>query len=197
MLCREIHLLRVHAILKRKIRTDEEQNIDILIISIYCIRAKERGWQYTKRILPPFVIPECNIMLVNVWRYIVRYPDGVIRYEQAGFMLGSYDNRTIKKHILLGWQMIQVANLGLMKFLSTLPGFASLPKLKVGESAHSHLVLMVEQSRQAAVRMGIAGSTVAPVVSYIHGVYVVEKSRKRPKTTLNHVFQALLYFDTS
>jgi len=197
MLCGEIHLLRVHGILTRKIRTDEEQNIDILIISIFCIRAKKRGLQYTKRIPPPFVIPECNITLANVWRYIVRYPDGVIRYEQASFILGSYDNRTIRKHILLGWRMITTVNLGLMQFLSSLPGFAALPKLKAGKSAYSHLVLMVEQARLAAVRMGVAGYKVAPVIGFVHGAYVVEKSRKRPKTTLNRVFQALLYFDTS
>ncbi len=196
-LCGEIHLLRVHAILIRKIRTGEEENTEILIFSIYCIRAKKKGWQYTKRILPLFVIPECNITLANVWRYIVRYPDGVIRYGEAGIILGSYDNRTIRRHILLVWHMIGSANLGLMEFLSALTGYAVVPELKAGESAYSHLALLVEQLNLTAVRMGETRCEVAPVVGYVHGVYVFEKSRSRPKTTSNRVFHALLFFDTS
>ena len=42
-LCGEIHRLRIHAAVRRKIRADEEENTDILIISIYCIRAKKKG----------------------------------------------------------------------------------------------------------------------------------------------------------
>lgn len=179
----------MHAILARKIRTGEEENTEIFIIAIYCIRAKNSGWQYTKRILPPFVIPECNITLSSVWRYLVRYPDDLIRYEAAGLILGSYDNRTIRKHILLVWHMIGGTNLGLMEFLSTLPGYATVPELKAGEHVYSHLMVLVEQAGLVAVR--------STEVIYVHGVYVFEKSRSRPKTTLNRVFHALLFFDTS
>ena len=197
MLCDEIHTLRVHAILIRKIRTDEEINTDIFIFSIYCIRAKKRGWQYTKRILPPFVIPECNIMLVNVWDYIVGYPNDVIHYEEAGIILGTLDNRTIRRHIQLVWQMIGDTNVGLMGFLATLPGYAVLPELKPGGTAYSHLGLLVEQLNCAAVRMGEACGEAAARVNYIHGMYVLKKSRSWLKPTSNLVFHTLLFFDTS
>ncbi len=78
LLCGQIHRLRVHAKLVRKIRTGDEKNTVILIISIYCIIAEKRGLQYTKRILPPFVIPECNIILEYVLKYIALYPDDLI-----------------------------------------------------------------------------------------------------------------------
>lgn len=136
-------------------------------------------------------------MLVNVWRYIVGYPDDVIRYEAAGIMLGTLDNRTIRRHIQLVWHMIGSANVGLMEFLATLPGYAALPELKVGETGYSHLALLIEQLNLAAVRMGKAGTESAPAVVYVHGVYLFEKSRGRPKTTSNRVFHALLFFDTS
>ena len=92
------------------------------------------------------MIPECNITLENVWRYIALYPDGSIHYEEAGFMLGSYDDRTIRKHILSGYRMIEKANLILTEFLSTFPGYAQVPELKAGESAYGYLSLLVEEA---------------------------------------------------
>ena len=196
-LCGEIHRLRIHAILIRKIRTGEEENTEILIISIYCIRAKKKGWQYTKRILPPFVIPECNIILVNVWRYIALYPDGSIHCEEAVFILGTFDDRTIRKHILLGWLMIEKTNLSLAEFLSTFAGYAQVPELKAGESAYVYLSLLIEEARRAAVRMGVNISEPNPVECYVHVLYVFKNCRNPLKTALNRVFHVLLFFDTS
>ena len=71
MLCGEIHAVRIHAVLMRKIRNRDFENVEIGVFSIVCGRAKEQGKQYTKRILPPFVIPECNITLENVLEQIV------------------------------------------------------------------------------------------------------------------------------
>ena len=100
LLCGERHGVRVHAVLVRKIRTEEERNTEILIVSIYCERAREAGRQYTKRILPVFVIPGCNITLENVLLYLRRHTEGEqIDYEEAAYLLGSYDNRTIRRHV--------------------------------------------------------------------------------------------------
>jgi hypothetical protein len=79
-----------------------------------------------------------------VWHYIALYPDGSIHYEEAGFILGSYDDRTIRKHILLGWQMIEKAGLSLTEILSGLSGYAQVPELKAGESAYGYLKLVEE-----------------------------------------------------
>lgn len=143
------------------------------------------------------MIPECNIMLSNVWRYLLGCPDHLIRYEAAGFMLGSYDNRTIRKHILLVWHMIGGANLALMEFLSTLPGYATVPELKPGEHVYCRLKFLVAQVWLVAVRMGGVVDRSTLEVIYVHRVYVFEKSRNRPNTTLNRVYHALLFFDTS
>ena len=105
----------------------------ILIISIYCIKAKKRGLQYTKRILPPFVIPECNIILEYVLKYIALYPDGSIDYEAAGIILGTLDNRTIHRHIELARKMIASTNLHLCEVFSSLSSYAHLPEEKTGE----------------------------------------------------------------
>ena len=196
-MCGEIHSLRIHTELIRKIRTDEEENTEISIFSIFCIRAKMKGWQYTKRILPTFVIPECNITLLSVWRYIGLYPDGSINYEKAAVILGTLDDRTIGKHIITGWRIIEKANLGLTEFFATLSGYAQVPEPKAGESAYTYLNRLVEEANRASVRMGVSDYEPTPIECYVHGVYVFVKCRNPLKTTLNRVFFAFLFFDTS
>jgi len=135
--------------------------------------------------------------LENVWRYIALYPDGSIHYEEAGIILGTLDDRTIRKHILLGYRMIEKANLILTEFLSILPAYAQVPDLKAGENAYGYLSLLVEEANRAAVRMGENGDEPTPPVIYVHVVYVFEKCRNPLKTALNRVFHTLLFFDTS
>jgi len=143
------------------------------------------------------VIPECNITLASVWHYIVLYPDSSIHYEEAGFILGSYEDRTIRKHILLGWRMIEKANLSLTEVLSSLSGYAQVPELKAGSSAYAYLSLLVEEADRAGERMGETRDKPPAAVVYVHVVYVFEKPRTPVKTALNRVFHALLIFDTS
>ena len=197
LLCGEIHKLRVHAKLIRKIRTDEDKNTDILIISIYCIRAKKRGLQYTKRILPPFVIPECNIILDYVLKCIALYPDGLIDYEEAGFILGTLDNRTIHRHILLAWRMIAKTNLHLCELFSSLSSYARLPEEKTGEGEYSYLSLLVNEANKAAIRIRGNGADEIKDIEYVHIAYVFDRSRNPPKTALNRVMRIFLFYDTS
>lgn len=197
LLCGEIHKLRVHDILIRKIRTDEEENTEISIISIYCIRAKEKGLQYTKRILPPFVIPECNIILEYVLKYIARYPDDLIDYEEAGFILGTYDNRTIDRHIQLARKMIADTNLHLCEVFSSLSSYAHMPEEKTGEGEYAYLSLLVNEANRAAIRIRGSGADEIKDIAYVHIAYVFEKSRDPRKTELNRVMRTFLFYDTS
>lgn len=195
-LCGEIHPLRIHAILIRKIRTEVETNTDINIISIYCIGAKKKGWQYTKRILPSFVIPECNITLDKVLRCIKKYPAGRINYEEAGFILGTLDDRTIERHILMGRRMIEKSNVVLAEVLSSLSGYAHIPEMKVGESGYAYLQLLVAEADLTAIRMGATNNELTTEIIYVHGTYVWEKCRNSLKTVTDRVFHSLLFFDT-
>ena len=93
--------------------------------------------------------------------------------------------------------MIKTANVILVEFLSTLAGYANIPEWKAGESGYAHLLLLVAESNSTAVRMAVASSEPPSEEHYLHVVYVWHKCRKRLKTTLNRVFHALLFFDTS
>jgi hypothetical protein len=179
-LCHEVHPLRIHAILIRKVRTEEEENTDILIVSIYCGLARKRGEQYTKRILPPFVIPHCNITLENVLLYVARHPRSQIDYDDAAHILGSYDARTIRKHIRLVRSMISEANLWIFQRLAGLWGYGRLPELKPGESEWEHLGRLVAEASKTTERIGeLEADSVEPIV-FVHAVYVSFKSRMYP-----------------
>ncbi len=169
----------------------------ILIISIYCIKAKKRGLQYTKRILPPFVIPECNIILEYVLKYIAFYPDGSIDYEAAGIILGTLDNRTIHRHIELARKMIASTNLHLCEVFSSLSSYAHLPEEKTGEGEYAYLTLLVNEANQAVIRIRGSGTDEIKCIAYVHIEYVFGKSRSPPKTALNHVLRTFLFYDTS
>ena len=148
--------------------------------------------------LPVFVIPECNITLEKVLRYIARYPaEGSINYEEAGIILGTYDNRTILKHILLAWHMIRKANLCLVRVLVSVTSYAVLPETPADEKSYEYLNHLVQEAEDASVRIRGQTAEKKPLGGYVHGACVFEKARKRLKTTLNYVFHTLLFFDTS
>ncbi len=133
-LCGQIHALKVHACLWRKVRSPAEaENVPIRVVSIICRAAKEAGKQYSKRILPPFVIPYCQIVRDGVAAYLRRYPDGSLVYAVGLELLGAWDRRTVRRHIGWALQLIGVACLQLAQLLSGLPAYATLPQPRLGQ----------------------------------------------------------------
>ena len=64
----------IHCYCKRLVRCTDGSNHQHLIVVIICERAREAGAQYTKRMLPWFVIPECNIRLDLVLELRKKHP---------------------------------------------------------------------------------------------------------------------------
>ena len=196
ILCGEKHPLKIHAYVSRKVRSREEENIEIIIIVTYCKTAKERGDQYTKRLLPHFVVPECNINLENVLQYIVLHPDGSVDFDEASQMLGTQDIRTIRKHITRAMEIIKKTNLRASELLAILPGFGSLPAPE-GKLPIEYLEDQADELFAAAER--IIGGRIDFImpVQYVHIVYTFKKARNPLKISSNRVFHALLIDDTS
>jgi hypothetical protein len=197
-LCGEVHELRIHAVLWRKVRSPEEaENIDVTIISILCVTAKEAGKQYSKRILPPFLIPYCQIAREGVMGYLGRFPDGRVEYAVGLQMLGARDIRTIRRHIAMGLATIAAAGLELARLLSGLPAHATLPEPQLNESPGQYLQELSQQMDWAARRAGASrGSQTAPMV-YAHLVSVVERSPGPLAISLTCVLKAVLFHDSS
>ena len=190
--------MKIHAVLVRKMRNRDGEDVDILIFSIICQKAKERGSQYTKRILPPFLIPECNITLENVLEYVRSRPGQKIDYERASLVMGATDNRTIVRHLRLCRRMVGQGCLQLCEILASLPSYATVPEARMGTPAVDYLDVLVEEADEAARRMGrAAAGTGADPICYVHAVFVAERSRSEAAVLLDRVLGDLQFFDTS
>lgn len=197
-LCGEVHGLRIHAVLWRKVRSPERgENTAIVIIAIICGRAKEAGKQYSKRILPPFVIPRCQIGREGVMGYLGRLPDGRVEYAVGLQMLGARDIRTIRRHIAMGLATIGATNLELSSLLSGLPAHATLPEPQLNESPGQRLQQLSQQMDWAARRAGASRGSETPPMVYAHLVSVVERSPGPQAISLTCVLKAALFHDTS
>ncbi len=197
-LCGEIHPVTIHGYFVRKVRSPETfENEEIAIFAIFCKIARQRGEQYTKRILPAFVIPECNIMLCSVMEYLARHPRERVNYAKAQLILGAKDPRTIRKHIVAGRKVIEKTNVELTQVLSALPGFGRLPEQKPGTPLYAAVASTVDELGSAAGRMDGAVGEQVPVIGYVHSSYVFHSARNPLKTPLNRVLGNLPFFDTS
>jgi hypothetical protein len=188
----------VHAVLLRKVRSPEEgENVELTIISIVCVKAKEAGKQYTKRILPPFLIPYCQISRHGVMGYLGRFPDGRVEYSVGFQMLGARDIRTIRRHIAMGLATIAAAALELASLLSGLPAHATLPDRQLNESPGQSLLELSQQMDRAARRAGGTRGSETPPMVYAHLVSVVERSAGGVAIPLTSVLRAAVFHDSS
>lgn len=180
------------------IRSNEDgENKEITIVAILCKTAKERGNQYTKRILPPFVIPECNITLANVFECMRRYAAGSIDYEEVSKLLGTVFMHTMRKHMEWAQAFIEQTNLYVSEFLSTIPSFGSLAEQRPGESGYGYLGKLVDESNGAYKRINGGSVGQVPAIVFVHVIYVAKKCRNKLKSPLNFSLAALPFFDTS
>jgi hypothetical protein len=180
------------------VRSPEEgENVEVTIISIRCTTAEEAGKQYTKRVLPPFVIPYCQINRQGVMAYLTRFPDGRVEYASGMRMLGALDIRTIRHHVALGRATVAAAALELAGFLSSLPAHATLPDSLITGSPGAYLEELADQMHAAARRAGGCGRSRSPGMLYAHLVSVRGRSASPLETPLTSVLRAAVFHDTS
>ena len=203
-LCGTGHEVRIHGYFMRKVRDPESrQNVEIKIFALFCVIAKQRKEQYTKRILPPFVIPECNIMLSSVMGYLAENAQESINYAKAQMKLGAEDPRTMRRHIQQARQIIDTTTAELTQLLAQQVSFARFAELRPGVGVWKHLSATVAEIDAAAVRMRGAGGQRAAACAYVHLVYAYRRARQnkktafQPSTPLNHVLRAIGFDDTS
>jgi len=197
-LCGEVHGLRIHAVPWRNVRSPEVgENIEVTVISIICGRAKEAGGQYSKRILPPFVIPYCQIGRQGVLAYLGQFPDGKIVYRLGNELLGARDIRTIRRHIALGLATVAAAGLELASLLCGVPAHATLPQARLGEPPGQYLQELGEQMELAGRRAGGKPASSMPSIVYLHLVSVFARSRPPLVPPLSCVLRAAVFHDTS
>ena len=203
LLCGSRHEPRIHAWCERLVRCADGCNHQLVIVSLICEKAKRQGKQYTKRMLPWFVIPECNIRLdlaVNLLKLVERHPGTGMRlaYEHGAGVIGSVSKRTIARH--LGWvrRLIAASVLEASELVAELAPFAALPEVRAGAGGLAELrryLMALALARRRAVGRG-AGAVLG-VIGCLHLRYVVVRARNPVAIPLNQVLRYRLWFDTS
>lgn len=182
----------------RKIRSPEEAaNTEIAIIAIICRRAKKQGKQYTKRILPPFVIPYCVISREAVLEYLCRFPDGTPHPQIASEMFGTVDARTMRRHLREALTEIKKATLMITEFLTEIPGLAMLPEGRANESEWEYLGRSAEEMSRAAVKVRPGTAVMLAPLLYLHAVSVYRRAKNPLIPPLSLVLRTVVFHDTS
>ena len=196
LLCGEIHPLKLHAYLTRKVRSPARAaDIEIRIVAVICLKAKEQGRQYTKRLLPPFVIVFCRIGRQGVLEYLRRFPDGRIVSDIACAMLGTLDLRTIRRHLGMAGTHIEKAVQRLAPLFRKAGSAIRRPHR--GESHGEYLEYLSRQDHRAGGQFAAGEDMQIPSLVYIHLVCLFERSLRPLAVSLGCVFWAVVFRDTS
>ena len=200
LLCAQVHRLYIHGYFGRFVRDNSTyENVEIVVCVIICHDAKRAGKQYTKRLLPPFVIPECNISLENVFEMYQAMPDGRIDYDRASELLGTVCVKTMRRHYLMVVSYIGAAVSLLAEYLALIAPFLSQPGQPPYENLFTLFVSMMQAVCDSQVKRSGKHYDLAPPTLYLHPVYVFAKSRSSwvGQKPLDLLCVIRFYFDTS
>lgn len=168
-----------------------------MIFIIFCKNAKEEGKQYTKRILPPFVIPECNISLENDFIMLNEMGESNLDIDKAGNILGTYCEKTIRYHYKLIQSYVQTSTSQLYIWLSEHIIISSLPPYNHNISIIKlYNITYLEILKAEEKKIGCILS-IPKKIAFIFPIVFFEKSRKKCHFPLNLSFVLSWYFDTS
>ena len=185
-------------------RCADGRNHRLLIVSLICQEAKQQHQQYTKRILPWFVIPECNIRLdlvLNLVKLQERHPSGgtALAYAQADAVIGSACEGTIARHLQWARRLAAATVLEASELLAELAPYAALPGVQVAGGVlaelRRYLAALTAARRGAAGRVG--AGLVLGVIGCVHLRYVVVRARNPVALPLDQVLRRGCWFDTS
>jgi hypothetical protein len=186
------------------VRCADGRNHQLVIVSLICEEAKRQHKQYTKRMLPWFVVPECNIRLdlvLNLLKLEERHPGSgsALAYEQADAVIGSACEHTIARHLKWARRLVADSTLEASELMAELVAFATLPEVRAGgrglAELHRHLTALTVARRRAYGRVG--GGAALGIIRCLHLRYVVVRARNPVALPLNRVLRHGVWFDTS
>lgn len=178
-LCNQIHPLKVHSYPARSyINPEYEERKWIRIIVIICKIAKAQGEVFTKRLLPDFLVPFGVIRSDKVLDVLEKES---ISIEDASFILGCIDYRTVRKYLKNGRQAVRDASIALAERISHFPGISLersfSPDTLFLTCFHS---LTLSYNKQQIYLYG--SRTLEKPVFHFLGVHWPVHSRKKPMT---------------
>ena len=198
VLCGTIHDFHNHGKVPRLIRDNTTyENISISIFVLFCSISKKAGKQYTKRMLPAFVIPECNITLENSFKMIKKFPQKPIDYDIACEMLGTYCERTVKRHYIQISEILQESINLLMMWLAIHPLLAVLPVSTPEQSLFEIYLKTSEALLNSQEKLNGYSNDKIDIQFIPAYVFLLKKTRQLLSVPLNLDCLIRFFFDTS
>ncbi|MBW6496269.1 MAG: hypothetical protein K0B16_17285 [Burkholderiaceae bacterium] len=157
-----VHPGRIHGYVERKFRDRKlGENVTIIIPVILCPIARAVKTQYTKRLLPEFLIPHSVIRL----DYLLEAADlpKAERSEAAVCdLIGCLDPRTVRHQMQRLAMAINAVSLDLTGRRAATPELGELPQISPGTPPEERLAILFDSQIRAGQRAGSA--PVAPSV---------------------------------
>lgn len=146
--------------LRSYIEPEEGHRVWIRIIVILCTTSKKAGRQYTKRVLPDFLIPYSPIRLDRILEAELRKREKEADLCQCSLIMGCIDDRTVRKHLRRLKATSDAVCLSLSESLSHIPQYAALPGSHPGSTSGQRLELIIKATSEAASARGGSAYTV-------------------------------------
>ncbi len=162
MLCGTVHGLRIHGYVDRHYRDrDSGEDEEIEIIVIRCPIARKDGKQYTRRLLPEFLMPHCRIRLDHVEEACALGSEDRTN-ERVCRLLGCIDPRTAHRHLRRFEEAAACVALELSAGRAMSPELGDIPSQTPDSSALSRVQRLYRAEVEAHARLG---AQVAPLPS--------------------------------
>lgn len=127
--------------------------------------------------------------------YLSQYPDTTkIDYDAAHLILGTVNEKTIRKHVRECDEIIKKAGVSISELLASKTSYCNLPKMAIGASHLELLKCLINAAAEGKSRMhgGISKPTAKIII--IHLVYIFEKVRNKPQgKPLKDALDSLLF----
>lgn len=123
------------------------------MVSIICVRSRAAGKQYTLRLLPDFLIPDCVIRLDRVVEAVAEDPSGM-DIEKACRVLGCVDERTARSHLKRLKEAMDTIALKLAERRAKTPELGELPETAPDEDSLMRLEALYRNETEAVRRAG-------------------------------------------
>ena len=185
MLCGTIHPARIHDYVERKYRDREtRENISIVILVIICLPAKDRGTQYTKRILPDFLTPRSVIRLDHLIEAAAlgvhaRTPERVCE------ILGCLDPRTARRRLADLNDAMKRVTLEISHRRASTPELGAIPQRRPDVTSLDSLHTFYRAEQDAQDRAGRDSSPLPSLEAFLQAA-MGKQPEKKPLSCVSH-----------
>ena len=129
------------------------ENVTIVIPVILCPIARERGTQYTKRLLPDFLTPR-SVIRLDYLREAAGLPKTERSEDAICDLIGCLDPRTARHQMRRLTTAIEMVSLDLARQLSATPELGELPEISPRTSPGDRLTILFATTNRAWERAG-------------------------------------------